>query len=429
MTTETIKAGADASTRVLVVDDSAVIRQALKKMLAAEFDVVMAEHGESGWSRLAEDGQVKLLITDIEMPHLDGYGLICRLRASEDARIRELPIIAITGAEDEGTKVRAYACGANDFITKPLDKAQLLRSVQAYVGFDELASRPGEDQLADPLTGLAGRQQFRQRGEQLFARARQQGQDLALVRVDIDDFKQLYKQCGDELFDQLLVWLSRLLAEGIRADDLVARVGGTEFALLLPGCSLVKARTICQELLERVHKQAFASAEGSVRVTLSIGVAAVGEAHTESFEDLLRIVDERLHHAKSEGGDRVSEIGLGETLEQPEEVVLAEPEAELGEPMLEEMSEEISLSGLDDVEFMPTPVENGVNGQPDEELLRLLSVDRALMLLAQGEHARIDPYLDVLVQQLLPLLEYYRDQSERVPALVDDILRRFRNVT
>lgn len=421
MTTQTMKSGPDASTRVLVVDDSAVIRQALKKMLAGEFDVVVAEHGESGWSKLAEDKQVKLLITDIEMPQLDGYGLICRLRAAEDGRIRELPIIVITGAEDEGTKVRAYACGANDFITKPLDKTQLLRSVQAYVGSDDLAPKAGEDELADPLTGLAGRQRFRQRGEQLFLRAQRQGQDLALVRVDIDDFKQLYKRCGDELFDQLLVWLSRLLTEGVRADDLVARIGGTEFALLLPGCGLPEARNICRELLERVRKQAFASADGSVRVSLSIGVAASGEARTESFEDLLRIVDERLHRAKSEGGDRVSEVGLGETLERPEEVVLAEPAAPLDDPL----GEEILVSGLEELEFEATPPDKLATEAAHEELLRLLSVDKALMLLEQGEHARVEPYLEVLVRQLLPLLEHYRDRTERVPAIVDDILKRF----
>src|SRR6266849_3366867 len=100
--------------RVLVVDDAPVIRHAIKKMLTSDFDVLLAEDGETAWKKLVQDEQIKLLITDIEMPGLDGYAFICRIRASDEARIRDLPIITITGAEDEETKERAYACGATD---------------------------------------------------------------------------------------------------------------------------------------------------------------------------------------------------------------------------------------------------------------------------------------------------------------------------
>uniref|UniRef100_UPI002615A8AF response regulator n=1 Tax=Acidiferrobacter sp. TaxID=1872107 RepID=UPI002615A8AF len=107
--------------RVLVVDDSAVIRQAISKMLKVDFDVAVAADGEAGWETLLQAPDVGVLITDIEMPRLDGYAFICRVRASDDPHIRDLPIIVITGADDDETKTRAFACGATDFITKPLN--------------------------------------------------------------------------------------------------------------------------------------------------------------------------------------------------------------------------------------------------------------------------------------------------------------------
>lgn len=119
--------------RVLVIDDSRVIRRMITKVLGSEFDTMEASDGAAGWSALAHDSHIDVVITDIQMPQLDGYGLICRIRAVEDPGLRDIPVVVITSAEDEITKERAYACGANDFILKPLDATQLLGCVRAHV--------------------------------------------------------------------------------------------------------------------------------------------------------------------------------------------------------------------------------------------------------------------------------------------------------
>ena len=124
--------GSTERARVLVVDDSRVIRKAIGKVLGSEFELTEAEDGEAGWDTLTRDNRTEVVISDIQMPRLDGYGMICRIRAAEDPRLRDIPIIVITGAEDEITKERAYACGANDFILKPIDSAQLLNCVQNH---------------------------------------------------------------------------------------------------------------------------------------------------------------------------------------------------------------------------------------------------------------------------------------------------------
>ncbi len=148
--------------RVLVVDDAQVMRRAVEKMLLPDFDVLLASDGEAGWEALTRGDRIDMLVTDIQMPRLDGYGLICRVRASTDAHIRDLPVITITGAEDDETRIRAYACGATDFITKPFDRKLLLSRVQAYLRLKEASllhaasGGEGANGVVDPLTRLSG---------------------------------------------------------------------------------------------------------------------------------------------------------------------------------------------------------------------------------------------------------------------------------
>lgn len=111
---------------VMIADDSRTVRAALNLILRANYDVIQAEDGEDCWQKLMENPGVSMLITDIMMPKLDGYGLICRIRASESEAIRDLPIVVITSAEDAITRERAHACGANDFIVKPVESSDLL---------------------------------------------------------------------------------------------------------------------------------------------------------------------------------------------------------------------------------------------------------------------------------------------------------------
>jgi len=110
---------------VLIVDDSRTIRAAVGKYLREHFNPIDAADGEAGWAALMEHPEIEIVISDIQMPILDGYGLICRIRASGDENVRNKPILVITSADDEKTRERAYACGANDFVLKPLEFGQL----------------------------------------------------------------------------------------------------------------------------------------------------------------------------------------------------------------------------------------------------------------------------------------------------------------
>ena len=119
-------------TPILIVDDSRTVRAGLSKVLSPKFSIIEAEDGEDGWKKLQVNSAIKLVITDIMMPQLDGYGLICRIRGADAERLQKLPIIVVTSAEDEISRERAHACGANNFIVKPAKPSDLLERVNFH---------------------------------------------------------------------------------------------------------------------------------------------------------------------------------------------------------------------------------------------------------------------------------------------------------
>jgi CheY-like chemotaxis protein len=172
---------------ILVVDDSRVMRQALKKILSGTYPVVEAADGEEGWARILDDPAVCCVYTDLSMPRLDGFGLIRRIRESGDPRVREIPVVLITGNEDsEGTRERALSAGASGVVKKPFNSADILEVARLHVEAQR-ARRPAvapagardsaetawlrerveelEATLLDVRTQLQGWQEEAQRGE------------------------------------------------------------------------------------------------------------------------------------------------------------------------------------------------------------------------------------------------------------------------
>lgn len=303
--------------RVLVADDSRVIRMAIKKILGAEYDLVEVGDGASAWDHVCRDAEIQALVTDIEMPNVDGYELICRIRGSGESRLRELPVIAITGADDEATKQRAFACGATDFIVKPIDAMQLKARVQAYVRFDKAVRDQAEKSKAledlvimDSMTGLCSRRYLNQRGGEELAFSKRRGQDLSLIRIDIDNFKKLYKTHGDDISEDLLTWFANLLMGSARTEDTVARIAGSEFAILASATSIANATILCQRLQKAVATQPYCHGKITIPITLSLGMASLSQDRRDSIEELLKLAQQRLLRAQSEGGDSLRSLVL-----------------------------------------------------------------------------------------------------------------------
>jgi len=314
--------------RVLVVDDAQVMRRAVEKMLQGEYEVVLAEDGEAGWDALKRDPRIDILVTDIQMPKLDGYGLICRVRAESDVRIRELPIITITAAEDDETRIRAYACGSTDFLTKPFNKTLLESRVHAYLRLKRasLLHTANVAKAANPvdtLTGLSGLGAFISSGKVYFQRAKENGQDLSVTALDIDNFEALHRKYGAAVTNEVLKRVATGLTATVRKEDVVARVGDTEFAVLIPQADRSRAMALCERLRERVAADPVPTPAGPVAITASFGLVTLNTDAPETFEKFLVLVEQRLSQARSDGGNRVGVTLLSDVMPAPEEVILS----------------------------------------------------------------------------------------------------------
>src|SRR5712664_4394849 len=115
--------------RVLLVDNSKIVRTTISRLIRKSFDVREEANGEAGWQAIATDPSIVVVFSDIQMPVLDGFALLERIRQSQEERIRSMPVIVISGDEDDATKKRARAAGANDFITKTTDGTEILSRI------------------------------------------------------------------------------------------------------------------------------------------------------------------------------------------------------------------------------------------------------------------------------------------------------------
>ncbi len=282
-----------------------------------------------------------------------------------------------------------------------------------------------EQAITDPLTGLRSRRYLIQRGEQDVAYALRREHDLTLVRIDIDGFKKIYRTYGDEISDRLLAWLAKLLAGNARTEDTVARVSGAEFAILATATSIDEAATLCERVRNAVASQPFSYGDATIPVTMSIGLASLTADRRDTIESVLKLANQRLSRARSEGGNRICASVMSEAAAAVEEVTLAPPESGAqSEPaateVLAPLPELGDLAALDPVpdeeptqavEVADTPVSVAIGPDvPADDANDLISVDRALALLAVGKGNLLGPYLEALVRRVDPLLEFYHSR-------------------
>ena len=231
--------------RILVVDDEqANVRLLERLLLSGGFTEVRGVTDPRNAMALYDEMQPDLVMLDLHMPHLDGYAVLELLRAKL-APNEYLPILVLTADTTREAKERALSNGARDFLTKPLERTEVLLRTRNLLETRYLhlalkdENRSLEAKLVhqafhDSLTGLANRALFRDRAQHALARS-QRGERVAILLLDLDDFKSVNDTLGHGEGDQLLVTVGERLLKATRGCDTVARIGGDEFAVLLEG--------------------------------------------------------------------------------------------------------------------------------------------------------------------------------------------------
>ena len=259
----------------------------------------------------ASDRDYDLVIVSLGLAGSDGLRLCSQLRSM--ARTRHIPILIITEVEDRARVVRGFDLGINDYIARPIDRNELTARVRTQIRHKRYADRLRGDVQAsiemaviDALTGLNNRRFFETHFSGLVDQAARKGRPVALMILDIDHFKAVNDTHGHDAGDEVLKAFAARTRKVVRASDLVCRLGGEEFAVIMPDTSADIAARVAERVRAVVEKDLFTIAPDRppIPVTVSIGLAERGR---ESVADTLyRRADRALYRSKASGRNRVS---------------------------------------------------------------------------------------------------------------------------
>lgn len=287
--------------KVMVVDDSIVTRNEVKKILQEQmFQVFAAAHGEEALSYLSEHKDIRLILTDYHMPVIDGFELSKKVR--ETYSKTDLSIIAMTAVSEELISSRFLKIGANDFINKPFTKEELVCRVNNSIETLEYIEAISDMANTDFLTGVSNRRYFFKFVENFLQEVDPHKNPFAIAMLDIDDFKKINDTYGHDVGDVVIKKLAQILKENTKGSDLIARFGGEEFCLFLKDVSKEQAVEFFVKLRAKIAQSILDIDTKKIHFTVSIGVAFSDE---ESFEEMLNQADMALYGAKKNGKNRV----------------------------------------------------------------------------------------------------------------------------
>jgi two-component system, cell cycle response regulator len=300
----------------LVADDDPVTTKLVSSMLVKwGIHCSTARDGDDAWHVLNSGPVPSLAIVDWMMPGIDGIGLCRRIRSTPT--LGGLYVIMLTGRDSRPDLITALEAGADDYMMKPVNIDELRARVDVGLRVttlqQRLAERVSELQLAhdhlsrlvstDVLTGVYSRRWWFDLAANEFSRSRRYGRALSAMAVDLDLFKTINDQHGHEVGDRVLQAFSQLLRNECRQSDVVGRLGGEEFAILVPEASAGEASHLAARVVDACRSMRVSTAAGDVGCTCSIGISEV-QPGDHNIDAVLRRADLALYEAKRAGRDR-----------------------------------------------------------------------------------------------------------------------------
>lgn len=287
--------------KVLVADDSVVSRKFVRSLLEQHlYQVVEADDGISAWEILQQQPDIQLLITDYNMPGLDGFGLILKVR--EKFSREELAIIGLSSDGDESLSARFIKNGANDFLQKPFVHEEFHCRVLNTLDSLDMIRKLWEQANLDYLTSVYNRRYFFGLFEEQLEQIKQKNGTLSVALLDIDFFKRVNDTYGHDVGDEVLVEFASLLEHFFGQHFTVSRFGGEEFTVAFKSLNESKAFALMDKFRSQLELQPIATSKGDLFITVSTGIAALGD---ESLDQLLQRADKALYDAKESGRNLV----------------------------------------------------------------------------------------------------------------------------
>jgi two-component system cell cycle response regulator len=296
--------------RVLVVDDRPASYERLVTMLTAEHAVDVEPDPNEALFHAAE-GEYDLMIVSLALANFDALRLCSQVRSLE--RTRNLPMLAISEADNNTRLVRGLEIGVNDYLLRPVDRNELLARVRTQIRKKRFSERLRDNAqksielaITDALTSLHNRRYMESHLSTLIDQAIGRGKPLSALLVDIDYFKAINDTHGHDAGDDVLREFALRIRKSIRGIDLACRYGGEEFVVVMPETDIAVATMVAERLRRRIATEPFKIEQGqkTVDVTISIGIAALNDAK-DNAATVLKRADQALYRAKREGRNRV----------------------------------------------------------------------------------------------------------------------------
>ncbi|MDQ6964907.1 MAG: diguanylate cyclase [Mariprofundales bacterium] len=298
---------------ILIADDDAVARVRLHHFLAQfGYSVVVCADGDEAWQEINQPGAPQLLLLDWMMPGLDGVEICRRLRKQESLQGGYHYTLLLTARDDSGDVVEGLESGADDYLIKPYNKAELkvrLRAGRRILALQQqlLDARNHFEREAktDPLTGVNNRGEIERLVRSELERASREERSIAVAMVDIDFFKRVNDSYGHLAGDEVLRETVRRIQKRLRSYDHIGRYGGEEFLLVLPGDDQDGAAQLAERLRRAVADAPVDSSAGFVPVTISIGLCVLQVGSECDQYTVINHADQMLYQAKDGGRNRV----------------------------------------------------------------------------------------------------------------------------
>ena len=288
--------------KILVVDDSKTSRHVLVERLHAHhYQVLEAEDGRTALAMLKEHPDLRLVITDHNMPGMDGSELVRAIR--RDSPKDRLGIIGLSGVGGAGLSARFIKNGANAFLHRPFLVEEFYTRVNLNIELLEHINKINNLAEKDDLTKLYNRRYLFSAGPKLMAAQMRRDQGVAVAMLDIDHFKNVNDTWGHEAGDAVLRHMSAQLATRFRASDIVARFGGEEFCVLAADMDAAEAAKVFETLRQSFETSPVIHDNRSISYTVSIGLCT---SPMGGLESMINAADNALYVSKKTGRNRVT---------------------------------------------------------------------------------------------------------------------------
>jgi two-component system cell cycle response regulator len=295
--------------RILIIEEDALAAAKMTEALAQAHQV--SSFGSCAVTPSHLNGETDLVIASLTAPNSDTLRFVSQCRANE--QLRQLPILLIAAERDLPRLAKGLDLGANDYLIRPIDRNELLARTNIQIRRRRLQNHLNENYrrslslaLTDELTGLYNRRYLFAHLDELITRISGEGANVALLIFDIDHFKRVNDTYGHPSGDEVLRQIARRAQDSVRCDDLVARLGGEEFAVVMPETDLSIAAAVANRLRLEVASKPFTlpADAGRINVTVSIGVT-IANVGCGDRDQLLKSADDALYEAKATGRNRI----------------------------------------------------------------------------------------------------------------------------